>query len=228
MASIVHFLDRFWCLLCLNGRNYLYNIFLESPFIHVDETKISIQGINQYVWVLTDGMHVIFQLSSTTALSEKTFMSRCQFEQLPSEGGDFFAPAPRQCRSEEYSRSEDRALQGFATIGVRRASGRDRPTAKHGDRRFWPWARSRPTVPPACASRGSDDKRRSSPRGSESCCFRPPDFLDVVEDLFEWPTGRRTLPRSPARSFADRSRRRTRSRRIPERSPRGSCRQAGR
>lgn len=36
---------------------------LQSPFIHVDETKISIQGQNWYVWVLTDGKHVIFRLT---------------------------------------------------------------------------------------------------------------------------------------------------------------------
>jgi len=38
---------------------------LSSPFIHVDETKISIQGADHYVWVLTDGVHVIFFLTET-------------------------------------------------------------------------------------------------------------------------------------------------------------------
>lgn len=38
---------------------------LASPFIHVDETKISIQGVDNYVWVLTDGLHVIFRLTET-------------------------------------------------------------------------------------------------------------------------------------------------------------------
>jgi predicted RecB family nuclease len=38
---------------------------LLSPFIHVDETKISIQGVDQYVWVFTDGKHVIFRLTAT-------------------------------------------------------------------------------------------------------------------------------------------------------------------
>jgi hypothetical protein len=36
---------------------------LRSPLIHADETKISIQGRNQYVWVLTDGRHVVFRLT---------------------------------------------------------------------------------------------------------------------------------------------------------------------
>jgi len=35
---------------------------LESPFIHADETKINIQGRSYYVWVFTDGKHVIFKL----------------------------------------------------------------------------------------------------------------------------------------------------------------------
>ena len=38
---------------------------LASPFIHVDETKINIQGTDHYVWVLTDGRHVIFRLTET-------------------------------------------------------------------------------------------------------------------------------------------------------------------
>jgi predicted RecB family nuclease len=38
---------------------------LASPFVHVDETKISIQGVDQYVWVFTDGAHVLFRLTAT-------------------------------------------------------------------------------------------------------------------------------------------------------------------
>lgn len=38
---------------------------LASPFIHADETKINIRGIDHYVWVLTDGIHVIFHLTET-------------------------------------------------------------------------------------------------------------------------------------------------------------------
>ena len=37
----------------------------ESLFIHVDETRINIQGTNYYVWVFTDGIHVVFRLSAT-------------------------------------------------------------------------------------------------------------------------------------------------------------------
>ena len=38
---------------------------LKSPFIHADETPISIQGANYYVWVFTDGKHVIFKMTET-------------------------------------------------------------------------------------------------------------------------------------------------------------------
>lgn len=38
---------------------------LKSPFIHVDETKINIQGVDHYVWVFTDGQHVVFRMTET-------------------------------------------------------------------------------------------------------------------------------------------------------------------
>lgn len=38
---------------------------LASPFVHVDETKISIEGTDHFVWVLTDGKHVLFRLTQT-------------------------------------------------------------------------------------------------------------------------------------------------------------------
>ena len=38
---------------------------LESSFIHVDETKFSIQGNNWYVWVFTNDEYVIFKLTET-------------------------------------------------------------------------------------------------------------------------------------------------------------------
>jgi hypothetical protein len=36
---------------------------LKSPFVHMDETTINIKGASQYVWVITDGTHVVFKLS---------------------------------------------------------------------------------------------------------------------------------------------------------------------
>jgi hypothetical protein len=38
---------------------------LASPFIHADETKLNIQGTEQFVWVFTDGHHVVFRLTET-------------------------------------------------------------------------------------------------------------------------------------------------------------------
>ena len=38
---------------------------LKSAFIHADETRISIQGVNPYVWVFTDGNYVICKLTET-------------------------------------------------------------------------------------------------------------------------------------------------------------------
>src|SRR5882724_12641205 len=38
---------------------------LKSDFVHVDETKINIQGVNHYVWVFTDGQHVVFRMTET-------------------------------------------------------------------------------------------------------------------------------------------------------------------
>lgn len=37
----------------------------KSDFVHVDETKINIQGVDHYVWVFTDGQHVIFRMTET-------------------------------------------------------------------------------------------------------------------------------------------------------------------
>jgi predicted RecB family nuclease len=36
---------------------------LSSPFVHMDETTINILGASQYVWVITDGTHVVFKLT---------------------------------------------------------------------------------------------------------------------------------------------------------------------
>jgi predicted RecB family nuclease len=38
---------------------------LKSNFVHVDETKISIQGVDHYVWVFTDGKYVLFRMTET-------------------------------------------------------------------------------------------------------------------------------------------------------------------
>jgi hypothetical protein len=38
---------------------------LKSDFVHVDETKLNIQGVDHYVWVFTDGKHVVFRMTET-------------------------------------------------------------------------------------------------------------------------------------------------------------------
>ena len=38
---------------------------MQSPAIHVDETKISIQGVHQQVWGITNGKDVVFRLTKT-------------------------------------------------------------------------------------------------------------------------------------------------------------------
>jgi hypothetical protein len=43
----------------------LLQAILKSPFVHVDETKISIRGVDHYVWVFTDGQHVVFRMTET-------------------------------------------------------------------------------------------------------------------------------------------------------------------
>lgn len=43
----------------------LLKSILMSPFIHADETTINVQGTDHYVWVLTNGTHVVFRLTET-------------------------------------------------------------------------------------------------------------------------------------------------------------------
>ena len=43
----------------------LIRSILKSHVIYADETKINIQGENHYVWVFTDGKHVVFKVTET-------------------------------------------------------------------------------------------------------------------------------------------------------------------
>jgi predicted RecB family nuclease len=45
--------------------NAILQAILKSDFVHVDETKINIQGVDHYVWVFTDGKHVVFRMTET-------------------------------------------------------------------------------------------------------------------------------------------------------------------
>src|SRR5208282_2809232 len=59
-----------WCVDRLSAEyahteKLLLRRILESPVIHVDETKISIHGFQQFVWVMTNGSHVIYRVTET-------------------------------------------------------------------------------------------------------------------------------------------------------------------
>jgi hypothetical protein len=47
----------------------LLRAILQNDFVHVDETKINIQGVDHYVWVFTDGKHVVFRMTETREAS---------------------------------------------------------------------------------------------------------------------------------------------------------------
>jgi predicted RecB family nuclease len=42
---------------------------LAGPFLHVDETRLSIQGTDHYVWILTDGRRVVFRMTATREIT---------------------------------------------------------------------------------------------------------------------------------------------------------------
>lgn len=59
----------------------LLDRILASPAVHADETRISILGIQQYVWVFTDGRHVIFRLTEgrQTDFTETDVFGLCRY-----------------------------------------------------------------------------------------------------------------------------------------------------
>ena len=63
-STVVSFIGDFAKLYAMTEEDQL-NKILASRFVHVDETKINIQGKNNYVWVITDGIHVVFRLTET-------------------------------------------------------------------------------------------------------------------------------------------------------------------
>ena len=63
-ASIGNFILRF-AEYYAPTENILLARLLASPFIHADETKINVQGVDHYIWVLTNGTHVIFRITET-------------------------------------------------------------------------------------------------------------------------------------------------------------------
>jgi predicted RecB family nuclease len=63
-GSMVNFL-RYFSDFYSETEQLLAKNILQSSFIHADETKVNIQGVDQYVWVFTDGKHVVFKLTPT-------------------------------------------------------------------------------------------------------------------------------------------------------------------
>ncbi len=63
-GGITQIIRRFAVFYSETDKLLLQRILL-SPFIHVDETKVNVQGIEYYVWVLTDAQHVILKMTET-------------------------------------------------------------------------------------------------------------------------------------------------------------------
>jgi len=63
-ATVINFIESF-AEYYSRTESILVKRLLESPFVHVDETRLSIQGVDHYVWVFTDGKHVVFRLTET-------------------------------------------------------------------------------------------------------------------------------------------------------------------
>ena len=63
-ASVVNFVESF-AECYRRTESILVKSLLESPYVHVDETRLSIGGVDHYVWVFTDGRHVVFRLTET-------------------------------------------------------------------------------------------------------------------------------------------------------------------
>jgi hypothetical protein len=61
VVSFIRDLARYYA----RTEQFLLKRVLASPFVHVDETKISIEGTDHFVWVMTDGTHVLFRLTQT-------------------------------------------------------------------------------------------------------------------------------------------------------------------
>jgi predicted RecB family nuclease len=60
-ADVARFINEFG-LYYGKAEQLIIQHLLQSPFMHVDETPINIRGVSQYVWVFTNGQHVVFKL----------------------------------------------------------------------------------------------------------------------------------------------------------------------
>ncbi|HEY4034854.1 MAG TPA: TM0106 family RecB-like putative nuclease [Ktedonobacteraceae bacterium] len=64
-GSTITYFFKYFAQYYAETEGLLLQRLLASPFIHADETRINIRGTEQYVWVFTDGSHVIFRLTET-------------------------------------------------------------------------------------------------------------------------------------------------------------------
>jgi len=64
IGTVLKFFKRFAQYYAPTERLLMQRI-LHSPFIHVDETTLDIEGKDYYVWVFTDGTHVVFKMTPT-------------------------------------------------------------------------------------------------------------------------------------------------------------------
>jgi len=63
-ATVINFITQLSDHYASTGKLLMERI-LASPFVHADETKVSIGGTENYVWVITNGTHVLFRLTET-------------------------------------------------------------------------------------------------------------------------------------------------------------------
>lgn len=61
LTNIIRYFSRYYA----STEQLNVQRILQSPFVHVDETRLNIQGNDHYVWVFTDGTHVLFKLTET-------------------------------------------------------------------------------------------------------------------------------------------------------------------
>jgi len=63
-SSVVNFMTSF-AKEYTDTERMLAERILQSPFVHTAETRLNIQGTDHYVWVFTDGTHVVFRMTET-------------------------------------------------------------------------------------------------------------------------------------------------------------------
>ncbi len=61
IANLIRYFSKYYT----STEKLITKNILESKIIHADETKISIQGVNQYVWVFTDSENVFLKMTKT-------------------------------------------------------------------------------------------------------------------------------------------------------------------